>query len=566
MNQVEPYLSTDRIAYFTMEIGIRPEMHTYSGGLGLLAGDAARSAADLTLPIVFVTLASREGSNRQEIDNDGNQIDAPDPWNPEEYATPIGAMVTVDIEGRTVWIRPWVYELKSPRGHQIPIILLDTNVSENEARDRTITNRLYFGDERDRIKQEAVLGIGGVRVLRALGFRIETYHLNEGHAAFLCLALLDQHRITPIPGVPEPFKYDVHAVREKCVFTTHTPVEAGHDSFDYGDVRRIVGDLIEIEQLKLLAGRDRLNMSRLALSLSRYANGVARRHAETAQHMFPEFKINTITNGAHVRTWMHPAIFNLLKNLVPHWGHEPEDLLKADQVAPDALWAAHQQAKRELIAVIENTVGAKMTPDAPLICFARRMTGYKRPDLLFTDLDRLRAINKRYPFQLVMAGKSHPRDFEGKGIIRKIHHDMRMLKGIPMAFVPNYDMALALKLVSGSDVWLNNPIPPLEASGTSGMKAAFNGVLNFSVLDGWWLEGCEEGVTGWAIGKDGSDPSAAAHAEELYTKLENVVLPLYYDNRARWLWMMQQAITKIGAVFNSARMMRRYATEAYIRS
>jgi starch phosphorylase len=282
--------------------------------------------------------------------------------------------------------------------------------------------------------------------------------------------------------------------------------------------------------------------------------------------MFPEFKINTITNGAHVRTWMHPALFNLLKNLVPHWGHEPEDLLKADQVAPDALWAAHQQAKRELIAVIENTVGVKMTPDAPLICFSRRMTGYKRPDLLFTNLDRLRAINKRYPFQLVMAGKSHPRDFEGKGIIRKIHHDMRTVKEIPMAFTPNYDMALALKLVSGSDVWLNNPIPPLEASGTSGMKAAFNGVLNFSVLDGWWLEGCEEGVTGWAIGKDGSDPSAAAHAEELYTKLENVVLPLYYDNRARWIWMMQQAITKIGAVFNSARMMRRYATEAYIRS
>lgn len=343
-------------------------------------------------------------------------------------------------------------------------------------------------------------------------------------------------------------------------------MEAGHDSFDYSDVRRIVGDLIEIEQLKLLAGRDRLNMSRLALSLSRYANGVARRHAETAQRMFPDFKISTITNGAHVRTWMHPAIFHLLKNLVPHWGHEPEDLLKADQVAPDALWAAHQQAKRELIAHIENTVGVKMTQDAPLICFARRMTGYKRPDLLFSDLDRLRAINKRYPFQLVMAGKSHPRDFEGKGIIRKIHHNMRTLKEIPMAFIPNYDMALALKLVSGTDVWLNNPIPPLEASGTSGMKAAFNGVLNFSVLDGWWIEGCEEGVTGWAIGTDGGDPSAAAHAEDFYAKLENVVLPLYYDKRARWIWMMTQAITKIGAVFNSARMMRRYATEAYIRS
>lgn len=566
MQQVEQYLTSNRIAYFTMEIGIRPEMHTYSGGLGMLAGDAARSSADLMLPVVFVTLASREGSNRQEIDADGNQIDAPDPWNPEEYATPVGCMVAVQIEGRTVWIRPWLYELKSSRGHQVPILLLDTNVSENEARDRTITNRLYFGDQRDRIKQEAVLGIGGVRVLRSLGFRIETYHLNEGHAAFLSLALLDQHRITPIPGVSEPFKYDVHAVRQKCVFTTHTPVEAGHDSFDYGDVRQIVGDLIEIDQLKLLAGRDRLNMSRLALNLSRYANGVARRHAETAQRMFPEYKISTVTNGAHVRTWMHPAIFDLVKNLVPHWGHEPEDLLKADQVAPEALWSAHQHAKRELIAHVEKTTGVTMNPEAPLICFARRMTGYKRPDLIFTDVERLRAINARYPFQLVMAGKSHPRDFEGKGIIRSIQHQMRELTHMPMAFMPNYDMALALKLVSGCDVWLNNPIPPLEASGTSGMKAAFNGVLNLSVLDGWWLEGWEEGVTGWAIGRDGGDPSTAAHAEELYSKLENVVLPLYYEDHERWVWMMRQTITKIGAVFNSTRMMRRYATEAYIRS
>lgn len=566
MNHVEPYLSSNRIAYFTMEIGIRPEMHTYSGGLGLLAGDAARSAADLTLPAVFVTLASREGSNRQEIDADGNQIDAPDPWNPEDYCLAIGALVAVEIEGRTVWIKPWLYELKSPRGHQIPIILLDTNVPENDARDRIITNRLYFGDQRDRIKQEAVLGIGGVHVLRALGFRIETYHLNEGHAAFLSLALLDQRPLSPIPGVPEPFKYDVHWVRERCVFTTHTPVAAGHDAFDYDDVRRIIGDIIELDQLKLLAGRDRLNMTRLALNLSRYANGVARRHAETAQRMFPEYKISTVTNGAHVRTWMHPAIFELLKNLVPHWGHEPEDLLKADQVSPDALWAAHQQAKRELIAAIESATGVKMNPEVPLICFARRMTGYKRPDLIFSDIDRLRAINSRRPFQLVMAGKSHPRDFEGKGIIRSIHQHMRSLREIPMAFMPNYDMALALKLVSGSDVWLNNPVPPLEASGTSGMKAAFNGVLNFSVLDGWWLEGWEEGVTGWAIGRDGGDASAAAHAEELYSKLENVLLPTYYDNRARWIWMMQQTITKMGAMFNSARMMRRYATEAYIRS
>ncbi|EJW13016.1 Glycogen phosphorylase [Rhodovulum sp. PH10] len=566
MIEVAPYLSVNRIAYFSMEVGIREEMHTYSGGLGLLAGDAARSAADLDLPMVFVTLASREGSNKQEIDADGNQIDAPDPWNPEEWAIPIGALVAVKIEGRQVWIRPWLYELASPRGPKIPVILLDTNVSENDPRDRIITNRLYFGDQKDRIKQEAVLGIGGVRVLRALGFSIDTYHLNEGHAAFLSLALLDQHRINRIPGIPEPFSYDVHAVREKCVFTTHTPVEAGHDRFDYADVRSIVGDLIEFDQLKLLAGADKLNMTRLALNLSRYANGVARRHAETAQKMFPEYKISTVTNGAHVPTWMHPAIAELFRTIAPHWAYQLDELLKADQMPPDALWAAHQKAKGELLAHIRATTGVEMDPEVPLIGFARRMTGYKRPDLLFHDVERLKAIGQRYPFQVVMAGKSHPRDFEGKGMIRGIHAHMRAIDSIPMTFLPNYSIAVANKLVSGVDVWLNNPVPPLEASGTSGMKAAFNGVLNFSVLDGWWLEGWEEGVTGWSIGTDGSDSSATAHANDMYGKLESTVLPLYCENRARWIWMMQQTIAKIGAVFNSTRMMRRYATEAYLRS
>lgn len=566
MIEVARYLSVNRIAYFSMEVGIRQEMHTYSGGLGLLAGDAARSAADLDLPMVFVTLASREGSIKQEIDADGNQIDGPDPWNPEDWATPIGAMVAVQIEGRQVWIRPWLYDLKSPRGFQIPVLLLDTNVPENDPRDRNITNRLYFGDEKDRIKQEVVLGVGGVRVLRALGFTIDTYHLNEGHAAFLSLALLDQHRINRIPGIPEPFSYDVHAVREKCVFTTHTPVEAGHDRFSYEDVRAIVGDLIEFDQLKLLAGPDHLNMSLLALNLSRYANGVARRHAETAQKMFPAYKIRTVTNGAHVPMWMHPAIADLFKTIAPHWAYELEDLLKADQVPPDALWDAHQHAKGELIDYIEATTGVKMDPDVPLIGFARRMTGYKRPDLLFHDVERLKAIAGKRPFQVVMAGKSHPRDFEGKARIRTIHNHMRSIKDIPMAFLPNYSIAIASKLVSGTDVWLNNPVPPLEASGTSGMKAAFNGVLNFSVLDGWWLEGWEEGVTGWAIGTDGSDSSPDAHATGMYDKLESTVLPLYYDDRARWIWMMQQTIAKIGAVFNSARMMRRYSTEAYLRS
>ncbi len=565
MIDVTPYLRATRIAYFSMEIGLRPEMHTYSGGLGVLAGDAARSAADLALPMVFVTLVSRCGYLHQDIDSHGAQVDSPDPWNPEDYTDPAGVMVAVAIEGRTVWIRPWLYELKSPFGGQVPIILLDTSLKENDARDRSITDRLYGGNELDRIRQEIVLGIGGERVLRALGFAISTYHLNEGHAAFLALSLLLRYRREPLLAADESLTYAIAQVREQCVFTTHTPVKTGHDRFEYSDVRRILGDIIELDRLKELAGLDLLNMTHLALSLSGYVNGVALRHAETAQSMFPGHRVRAITNGAHVPTWMHCNIATVLEKHLPHWASEPVSLLRTDDINAESLWSAHQHIKGELIAEIRRLTGVDMKSDVALLGFARRMTGYKRPDLLFTDLHRLLAINAKYPFQVVIAGKAHPRDEEGKALIQAIHAYMHKVKPLAVAFLPNYDMSIAARLVAGTDVWLNSPLPPLEASGTSGMKAAFNGVLNLSVLDGWWVQGWEEGVTGWAIGSDKDNPDATAHAADLYRKLENIVLPLYYSDRARWIWMMKQAIGKIGSVFNSQRMMRRYTTEAYVR-
>jgi len=561
MIDITPYLRATRIAYLTMEIGIRPEMHTYSGGLGILAGDAARTAADLGLPMVFVTLASRSGYLRQEINALGAQVDHPDPWNPEDYAHGLGVMVAVEIEGRTVWIRPWLYELKSPVERPVPILLLDTDVRENDPQDRNITDRLYGGDKSDRIRQEIVLGIGGERLLRALGFTIETYHLNEGHAAFLALSLLLRYR-RQSDKAPT---YEIDRVREQCVFTTHTPIEAGHDRFDYHDVRRILGDIIPLEQLKQLAGAECLNMTHLALYLSRYVNGVAQRHGETAQNMFPDYQVRAITNGAHVPTWMHAAVAAVLEDYLPHWAREPVSLPNPDEVSGDALWSAHQQAKGELIAEIKRATGVEMKLEVPLLGFARRMTGYKRPDLVFHDIERLCAINARYPVQLVMAGKAHPHDQDGKALIGAIHDNMHRIKPLAAAFLPNYDMRIAAKLVAGADVWLNTPVPPLEASGTSGMKAAFNGVLNFSMLDGWWIEGWDEGVTGWAIGNDRGWADAGADAAELYRKLESIILPLYYFDRQRWLWMMKQAIGKIGSAFNSQRMMRRYATEAYIR-
>ncbi|WP_343058493.1 alpha-glucan family phosphorylase [Microvirga mediterraneensis] len=564
MAAILPFLQRTSIAYFSMEIALRPEIHSYSGGLGILAGDTARSCADLELPVVFVTLASRAGYLRQEIAADGSQVAHDDPWNPAEWATPLDAMIAVGIEGRSVWIRPWLYVVTCPIGHEIPVLLLDTDLDQNAPEDRRITDRLYGGDDVYRLKQEIVLGIGGVRLLQALGFSIGTYHLNEGHAAFLTLELL-RRRQRSDPGANR-LAHEVDHVRDMCVFTTHTPVEAGHDRFSYDDVRRVLGaDFVPLDELKPLAGEDRLNMTRLALNLSGYVNGVARRHAETTKRMFPGYRIAAVTNGVHPVTWTHEAFARLYQQILPNWGHEPEVLIRAEHLRDEDVWAAHKAAKHDLLEAIRRSTGVAMDPDVPLLGFARRMTGYKRPDLLFSDLQRIRSINGRFPFQVVMAGKAHPRDEEGKQLIREIHDWMRALApGIRMAFLPNYDIALAKTLVAGTDVWLNTPQPPLEASGTSGMKAALNGVLNLSVLDGWWVEACVDGITGWSIGRDGAE-EAGQHADALYAKLEGQVLPLYHQDRARWVWMMKQGIAKIPSYFNSQRMMRRYTTEAYVR-
>lgn len=560
------FVSRTHIAYFSMEIALRPEIHTYAGGLGILAGDTARSCADLELPVIFVTLVSRAGYFRQQIDADGRQIELPDWWEPANWCTPLDAMVAVHIEGRPVWIRPWLYVHTCSHGHQIPILLLDTDLDQNNSHDRTLTHHLYGDGDAYRLKQEIVLGVGGIRLLRALGFDIQTYHLNEGHAALLTLDLLNRYQVHPEDQAPDELPYEIGQVRERCVFTTHTPVEAGHDVFSYELFERLLPDFVTRDALKRLAGHERLNMTQLALNLAGYINGVARRHAETTKSMFPGYRVHAVTNGIHVETWAHEAFCRLFRAMSPHWCHEPEILVRAFQLPDDEVWRCHQAAKSDLITRVKDVSGVSLDPAAPIIGFARRMTSYKRPMLLFSDLDRLAAIASLHPFQVVMSGKAHPRDFEGKEAIARIHRTIEELHGrVTCVFLPNYDMELAKVMVAGSDVWLNTPLPPKEASGTSGMKAALNGVLNLSVLDGWWVEACIEGVTGWSIGLDGDGSSEGHHAVALYDKLAAVVLPLYYEQPDRWRWMMKQAIGHIAYYFNSQRMMRRYASEAYLR-
>ena len=566
MAAIDPFLARTHIAYFSMELAVRPEMHTYAGGLGILAGDTARSCADLEIPVVFVTLLSRAGYFRQELDGEGRQTEQPDRWEPEGWCTPLNVIAAVEIEAKPVWVRPWLYVHTCPHGHRTPILLLDTDLDQNAESDRTLTHYLYGGDETYRLKQEIILGIGGMRILRALGFELHTYHLNEGHAALLTLELLNRWR-TPsedlIAGEPP---YDIAEVRSRCVFTTHTPVEAGHDRFSWELFQKLLPDVVDLDTLKRLAGEDMLNMTRLALNLSDYVNGVARRHAETTRHMFPGYRIHAVTNGVHVGTWTHLAFARLYDANFPQWQHEPEVLVRALQLAEAEVWECHRTAKQDLVERVKAITGTALDPNALIIGFARRMTGYKRPLLLFEDLDRLAALAARHPFQLVLAGKAHPRDNDGKEAIRQIHETARRLQGkVACVFLPNYDMELAKTLVAGCDVWLNTPMPPMEASGTSGMKAALNGGLNLSVLDGWWVEACVEGVTGWSIGPDGNGTSDQADAAALYDKLQNAVLPHYYSEPAQWRTMMKQAIGNIGYYFNSHRMMRRYATEAYLR-
>ena len=564
---VEPFLARTRIAYFTMEIAIRAEMHTYSGGLGILAGDTARSCAELEIPVVFVTLLSRAGYFRQEIDADGRQSELPDWWQVERWCTPLHAMVAIEIEGRPVWVRPWLNTHTSPHGHRVPVLLLDTDLEQNQTGDRTLTHYLYGGDDAYRLKQEIILGIGGIRILHALGFDIRTYHMNEGHAALLTLDLLNRWRVAPEDLAPGEDPYDIAEVRAHCIFTTHTPVEAGHDRFSYDLFEHLLPGFVDVGALKRLAGDDRLNMTRLALNLADFVNGVARRHAEVTEHMFPGYRIHAVTNGVHLGTWAHPNFANLYTANFPHWQHEPEVLVRAMQLSDDAVWQCHRGAKGELVALAKSAVGVDLDPDILTIGFARRMTGYKRPLLLFDDIDRLSAIAGRHSMQLVISGKAHPHDAEGKEAIRRVHELARELRGkITCVFLPGYDLRLALTLVAGCDVWLNTPLPPMEASGTSGMKAALNGVLNLSVLDGWWIEACVDGVTGWSIGADAaSEVDEARAAGDLYAKLESIVLPLYYGDPAGWRAMMKQAIGNIASYFNTHRMMRRYATEAYLR-
>jgi glycogen phosphorylase len=581
------------VAYFSMEIALENAMPSYSGGLGVLAGDTVRAAADVRLPMVAVSLLYRKGYFTQLLSDDGTQSEEPVDWKVEDFLTEEPARVSVPLENRRVELRAWRYDVKGVHGFDLPVYFLDADLPSNEERDRNLTGSLYGGDPYYRLCQEVLLGIGGVRMLRALGYPdLGRYHMNEGHAALLTLELLDEE--AQKAGRKSIQGEDIEKVRSKCVFTTHTPVPAGHDRFpmefltrafpeqngflDLQDassaelLRRVLQAETNFPDLQEAARRGAsVNMTQLALSLSTYVNGVAKLHGEVSRRMFPGAHIEAITNGVHAATWTSPSMQNVFDRYIPSWREDNFSLRGALGLPPEEVWSAHLLAKHELFQEVQTKTGLRLDPEAFTIGFARRSTGYKRADLILSDLDRMREIAKiAGKFQIVFAGKAHPKDGGGKELIRKVFRAKRALKkAVQVVFLDNYNMEVGLKITAGADLWLNTPQFPLEASGTSGMKAAMNGVPSLSILDGWWVEGCIEGVTGWAIGplRQSGDERLdnAADAEFLYDKLEHVILPMFYNERHKFLSVMQHSIAINGSFFNTQRMVQQYITDAYLR-
>lgn len=565
-------VTSARIAYFSMEIALDPELPTYCGGLGVLAGDTLKSAADLGLPMVAVTLLYRQGYFRQRIADDGTQVEQPWTWAPERALDREACGdISITLEGREVFLNVWRWTVRGSKQGEVPVYFLDAQHPKNSAEDRAITDQLYGGNQLLRLKQEMILGLGGIAALRALKIGAETYHMNEGHAALLTVGLLAETLTSsggPSGGEIGGFDASVAAVRDQCVFTTHTPVPAGHDRFPRAMVRDVCGGRV-YESLEILGGfaHDHLNMTLLGARNARFVNGVALKHQEVTREMFAKEEglaavaVQNVTNGVHVGRWAAPATAELFDRHIPGWRNDSALLRYAKEFPAEDVALAHRRNKARLLETLRSrqVVGSeRFDSDALTLGFARRFTAYKRSDLFVSLIPQLEAVAQRVgPIQMIFAGKAHPQDQEGRRMIQNIVQASRRMSptgSLRFAFLENYDLTLGQIITAGSDVWVNTPIPPLEASGTSGMKAAVNGVPSLSVRDGWWIEGWIEGVTGWSLDID--------QGESIDGKLSTVA-SCYYSRPQAFVEIMKHAVAINGSFFNTERMVREYSQRAY---
>ncbi len=555
-------LSARSIAYFSMEIALDPSLPTYSGGLGMLAGDTLRSAADTGAPMVAVSLVHRCGYFRQKLDASGQQTETAVPWSPETLSS-AGEVVSLTMQNRIVKICAWRFDVIGVAGHVIPVFLLDTDIEGNDPYDRRLTDTLYGGDTYYRLCQETVLGLGGVQLLHQLGCLPAVYHMNEGHASLLTLGLLED-RLDPGQTLANATEEDRLAVAQQCVFTTHTPVPAGHDQFGLDQMYAVLGQ-DRAKALERFGGlhNNLLNMTYVALRFSRWVNGVAMQHGKVSQQMFPDYHVESVTNGVHAATWIAAPLQRLFDDEMPRWRHDNEYFRSVYGIKPSRIANAHRVAKHKLIDTIAERTGEALNESVLTLGFARRVATYKRASLLLEDPKRLAKIAKKLGgLQIVFAGKAHPADTAGKGLIKEVFElagKIGSTGSLRIVYLENYDWELGGILTQGVDVWVNTPRRPYEASGTSGMKAALNGVPSLSILDGWWIEGCAEDVTGWAIDDGDTD---AAEAASLYDKLEGRIAPMFARPNA-WARMQQHCIAMNGSFFNTDRMLGQYFANAY---
>jgi starch phosphorylase len=554
-------ISERKIAYFSMEIALAKTLPTYSGGLGMLAGDSLRSAADTGVSLVAVSLVHRRGYFEQHLDNSGEQTESDVVWSPETTLPSANRMISIRMQGREITLRAWRFDVVGVTGHIIPVFLLDSDVEGNDPWDRHLTDHLYGGDTYYRLCQETILGLGGIHLLHALGCQPEVCHMNEGHAALLTIGLLEA-RLAPSP-LSAASEADVEAIKQQCVFTTHTPVPAGHDKFGLDQMMQVLGHerSATIERFGCLHN-ELLNMTYLALRFSRFVNGVSMLHGKVSQQMFPEYPVHSITNGVHAATWLSQPFQQLLDKEIPAWRHDNQYLRSVYGIEPGVIDATHAIGKQRLFATVKQRTGVELDPKVLTLGFARRVATYKRASLILHSPERLIEIADRIGgLQILMAGKAHPADNAGKGLIRDIFSAAAKFESskLRILYLENYDWELGEQLTNGVDVWLNTPLRPYEASGTSGMKAALNGVPSLSVLDGWWIEGCAEGVTGWCIENCEDE---ATEAGRLYDKLENAVARLYAD-KAGWAELRRHCIAMNGTFFNTHRMLGQYVANAY---
>ena len=538
------------VGYFTAEIGLWSDLHTYSGGLGVLAGDHVKSAADAETNLVAISLLYREGYGKQHLDDSGNQSESFAAIDPKEHMTDTGHVLSLPLDGGILHSRVWKVDVTGQSGFTVPVYFLDTQHPDNSQEHQKIGARLYGGDDGVRIRQEYLLGVGGIRLLSLLGIELSGLHLNEGHCTF---ALLEMLRMG----------FTREDLAKRTLFTTHTPVPAGHDRFDWESVKSVIGTLLPEDSVELVKGAgdpengERCSMSHLAFALSGSVNAVSHLNAKVASSMFAGQAVAPITNGIHHLTWTGSALSELFDEYLPGWRVDPLILQSANSIPDEALINSRNQARSELRTLVRESTGVELDEKRLTIGFARRFATYKRANLVFSDLERLREIGAKR-IQFVFAGKAHPRDQGGKALIKSIFSSAKDLaEDIPVAFLEDYSMASGLAMTSGVDIWLNNPIRPMEASGTSGMKAAMNGVPNCSILDGWWPEGCEHGVNGWAIGNAEDDSNDTKDAQYVLDVLEKEVLPAWEQGSERWCNLMRASIAT-SARFTGVRMINDY--------